>query len=198
VKRGIWAGNDTNGNETLKEPNDFFVPILQHSAGSDSPVLMLNLRYEQTRRNAIDSLINCVNNSTTSTATTCSEITDRVTIETMTKLDDSPPGALLLEPIQLMNSSNNNELVGVVVSTIVWHELFDNVFSDRVSGIQCVLEVGDHQSYTFDIEKGVATLSQISARDGKYERLKTSVVLTEPKVFDVEHSPQYYLSIYPT
>jgi hypothetical protein len=64
--KGIW-GKDANGNFThmttgnvsYPSPNqDILTPILQHNAGPH-PALMINLRFEETRGDAIDDVIAC-------------------------------------------------------------------------------------------------------------------------------------------
>jgi hypothetical protein len=43
------------------------------------------------------------------------------------------------------------------MSTIVWDEVLQNVFTSTVSGIDCVLET-DTQVYTYRVTNGVAVL----------------------------------------
>ena len=48
-------------------------------------------------------------------------------------------------------------MVGFIPTNIVLEELLENVFSDEVSGIDCVFEAGS-QAYTYSVREGVAYL----------------------------------------
>jgi hypothetical protein len=43
------------------------------------------------------------------------------------------------------------------MSTIVWDEVLENVFTATVSGIDCILET-ENQVYTYRVTNGVANL----------------------------------------
>jgi hypothetical protein len=49
------------------------------------------------------------------------------------------------------------QLTAVLMSTIVWDEVLQNVFTTTVSGIDCVLET-ENQVYTYHVTNGVANL----------------------------------------
>lgn len=197
--KGVWGLDDSleaedrryHDNEVKRDyesQNEFFAPVLQHSAGPSS-LLMLNLRFEETRGKAIDSLVACV---TENTSPSCAEITSVIELADS---EQPSPGALLMDPIRPIDGST---ATGVVLSTLVWEELFENVFSDEVSGIYCVLE-SDETSLTYVIENGIAYLqhSVPSYFQDNFEKYKTTVHLTPEDLFD-KNSPQYTLSLYPS
>ena len=47
------------------------------------------------------------------------------------------------------------QLVGVIISTLLFDELLNNMFSDQVSGIDCVIRTKDF-AVTYTIEQGEA------------------------------------------
>jgi hypothetical protein len=49
------------------------------------------------------------------------------------------------------------QLTGVLMSTVVWDEVLQNVFTTTVSGVDCVLET-ENQVYTYHVTNGVANL----------------------------------------
>jgi hypothetical protein len=103
--KGVWGRDtslgtsdnryhDTNGNTSYGSPNRVLTPVLQHSDGS-SPVLMLNVHFEKTRGEAIDSLIECETRRKISLEPVeCLVITDIISLA-----DESGPGALIMQPI---------------------------------------------------------------------------------------------------
>ena len=137
--------HETDGSTYYDSPNKIFAPILQHNAGAH-PALMLNLHFEETRGTLIDNLITCSKTNTVE----CSSITDMLTL---TSQEVEPgPGALIMQAIYPAN--NETSLVGVIASS---REVLENVFSDEVSGIDCVLKT-ETQCYTYSVVNGVATL----------------------------------------
>lgn len=198
--RGIWGVDDELDSSDRRyhdntverdydSPNDFFAPVLQHSDGPSS-VLMLNVRYEEKRGKAIDAMVSCAKEGLSSS---CAEITDVVSL--VGSEAASSPGAILLNPIQPVGGSN---VTGAIASTLVWEELFENVFSDEVSGIICVLE-SQHIHHTYMVDKGRASLVEgaVHSFHDRYRQYRVSTTLTSEKLFD-EKSPQYVLSLYPS
>jgi hypothetical protein len=49
------------------------------------------------------------------------------------------------------------QLTGILMSTIIWDEVLQDVFPDTVSGIDCVLNT-ENQVYTYHVVNGVANL----------------------------------------
>lgn len=106
--KGVWGKNDslgtsdnryheTDGSTSYGSPNKVFTPVLQHNAGP-FPALMLNLRFEETRGRAIDSLIECEKRRMISLEPVeCLVITD-IIILTSQKVEPGP-GALIMQPI---------------------------------------------------------------------------------------------------
>jgi hypothetical protein len=110
---------------------------------------MLNLHNQETLGTLIDNLITCSKTK----AEECSSITDILTVTSLGV--EQGPGALIMQPIYPVN--NETTLVGVIASSIVWDEVLENVFADKVSGIDCVLET-ETQVYTYSVVNGVAKI----------------------------------------
>ena len=171
---GIWMPNttcdcaDNRSHVTTTETSwgsdfDIVTPILQHNEGAH-PALMLNLHFEPSRGRIIDDIMRC-SGCTVSSETgeidclqapphpnpgICGAMTDMVIL---TSQEVEPgPGALLMEPIY--PARNTSELVGVIASSIVWDESLRNVFSNDVSGVDCVLS-STEQTYTYGVNDGV-------------------------------------------
>lgn len=140
--------HETDGSTYYDSPNKVFAPILQHNLGNH-PALMLNLHFQETRGTLIDNLITCSKTNYDE----CTSITDMLIL---TSQEVEPgPGALIMQAIYPAN--NETTLVGVIASSIVWDEVLENIFTDEVSGVDCVLET-ETQVYTYSVVNGMATL----------------------------------------
>jgi hypothetical protein len=140
---------ETDGSTYYNSPNKIFAPILQHNLG-DFPALMLNPHFQETRGKVIDGMIACGETNDED----CGAITSITDMLILTSQEvEQGPGALVMQAIYPAN--NSTTLVGVIASSIVWDEVLENVFSDQVSGIDCVLET-ESQVYTYSIVNGVA------------------------------------------
>jgi hypothetical protein len=147
--------HETDGTTSWGSPNKIFAPFLFHSAG-DAPILMGNYRTIEARGLDIDEMIACSEKrakSENASLIECSTLTDVVSF------GRSPfiPASVLHQPIY--PASSNLQLTGLVTSTIVWGEVLENIFSDEVSGVDCVLETESEtpQVYTYHVRNGHAT-----------------------------------------
>ena len=168
--KGVWGVNpklnttdnryhETDGSTYYNSPNKLFAPILQHNAGV-SHALLLNIRYEQTRGEMIDTIIDCSNQRQQlgDESISCIGMTDMLFLAGQNVADG--PSALILQPVYAADRSGSNqllELVGLISSAIVWSEVLVNVFADEVDGVDCVLET-DTQVYTYRVHAGHASL----------------------------------------
>jgi signal transduction histidine kinase/ActR/RegA family two-component response regulator len=83
------------------------------------------------------------------------------------------------------------------MSTIVWDEVLENVFTATVSGIDCVLET-ENQVYTYRVTNGVANLKgEGDLHDVNYDRFQRSIKLSGNEYYS-DSSALYTLSLYPT
>jgi hypothetical protein len=92
------------GNTSFGGSNDIVLPIFQHSNGAH-PVLLLNTRFEQTRRDVVDGVVECAQtrqfaklndvNKTAYKAINCGGITDIIALASAAHT----PGALIAQPI---------------------------------------------------------------------------------------------------
>jgi signal transduction histidine kinase/CheY-like chemotaxis protein len=208
--RGVWgmdASGDfyhvTNGTTLYQSPHqDIVTPVLHHNAGP-FPALMLNLRFEENRGKAIDGVIACsnerklrmMNDTFVDKNIQCGTISDMIIL---TSQEVEPgPGALIFSPIY--PDQDPTELVGVLASSIVWDEVLQNLFSNAVKGIDCVLST-DTQTYTYHIEKGMVS----PARQGdhhlkEYDEYATSILLSHASgLYSLDHSANYTLTLTPT
>ncbi|KAL3908729.1 MAG: hypothetical protein SGILL_008373, partial [Bacillariaceae sp.] len=210
--RGVW-GKDaegsiyhvTNGTTFYPSPHqDLIAPILHHNAGPH-PALMLNLRFEQARGQAIDDVIACSTDrrmqllenplSDNDDDIECGTISDMLIL---TSQEVEPgPGALIFSPIY--PDQDPNELVGVLASSIVWDEVLQNLFTDAVSGIDCVLST-DTQIYTYHIEEGIASLAQEGDLHlEEYDEYTSCILLSHASgLYNLENSANYTLTLTPT
>ena len=60
-----------------------------------------------------------------------------------------------MDPVVPLN--NPDQVVGFLGSLVVWDELLANVFSEVVSGIDCVLETSDNTTFFYQVNGGKAT-----------------------------------------
>jgi hypothetical protein len=172
--RGVFALNpslnstdrryhDTDGATYWNSPNKIMTPYLAHSLGPS--ILMANLHSFELFGRLIDAVIACsdgraraVSEDSSGQASRpqeCSVLSDVLILTGSTEDVKSGPGAIIMEPIYPTN--NDTVLTGLISSTIVWEEVFGNVFPSKTNGIDCVLAT-ETQVYTYHVTGGVATL----------------------------------------
>ena len=97
--------------------------------------------------------LDCSNAPAHPNASLCGAVTD---ILILTSQEVEPgPGALLMEPIY--PARETFQFVGMIASSIVWDESLRNVFSNDVSGVDCVLST-ETEIYTYRVTDGVPFL----------------------------------------
>jgi len=186
--------HETDGSTYYGSPNKIFAPFIQMSSGRH-PVLMLNLHFQHTRGNAIDSLMACAAEraNTSDLSRECGVITDILTLEGETT--PPGPGAVIFQPIYPAN--NRTTLTGISAASIVWQETLVGAFSDQVSGVDVVLTSMMSQ-YTYRITDGVALLIGAGdLHDPDYDRYGLSGALTPDGLFGGT-STTYTLAVYPS
>ena len=106
--KGIWGLDftlnnsdhryrETDANRSYSSPNKLFTPILQHSSGAH-PALLLNVRFEETRGNTVDRIIECARlRAKTGELVECGAITPFIYLAVQNMLDG--PGALFFQPV---------------------------------------------------------------------------------------------------
>lgn len=218
--RGIWNNDPegrtkaTDGSASFDSPNKVLAPMFQHNKGAHR-LLMMNLHYEETRGSAIDEVISCSEVRKNDTETVCGTITKILFLQ-----GETAPGALLIQPVYprrnktaVSNSSSSKivasiysshliycfpgQLTGIIVSSVVWTDLFLNIFNQDVNGIECVLRT-ETQSFTYQVNKGVAELLGEGEVVGQCRSgFNKTIALTTQDNFS-ENSPQYELYICPT
>lgn len=112
--RGVFGINPTLGTsdnryhvtpETktyYESPNDVFTPLLHINSGPH-PVLMLNLRFEETRGKAIDNIIACSNQRAQGgDSINCGVVSDKIILSSPN--DPPSPGALMFQPVYPANN----------------------------------------------------------------------------------------------
>jgi len=105
------------------------------------------------------------------------------------------PGASMMQPI--FPSNAKTEMVGVLVTSIVWSETMAGVFSENVDGIDIVLSTPDHE-VSFRVIKGIVTYQgEGDLHDRKYDEKKVHGDVTLPGYFAAQ-SVHYTISLYPS
>ena len=148
--------NETDGTTYWDSPYRIFTPFLYHS---DGPVLHLaNLRSIQSRGVVIDDMIRCSEERTrqlesaefnASTAYDCSVVSDIIDLSSSNPIEE--PAAVVYHPMYPENDPTT--FVGFLTSAIKWSDALVNIFSDGVSGVDCVFET-DTQAFTYRIQEG--------------------------------------------
>lgn len=165
--------NETDGETDWGSPRRIFTPFLFSSLGQ--LLFLANLHSLETRGGRdIDNMITCseerardMNMNTTSDNNNnaadadsslviipkdCSLITE---FTDLSRSDVVVPAAITIQPLYPAN--NPDVLVGFLTSAIKWEDVLFNVFSNKVSGVDCVVAT-ETQSYTYHITNGQATL----------------------------------------
>jgi signal transduction histidine kinase len=154
---------ERDGISSDANPNRILTPLVQHNLGPFSS-LMLNVRSVEVARDAIDSVIECTKKrNMAEDSRECSAITDVILFR---NTRNPRPGALIMQPIFPFN--NQTVLTGFISSSIVWDEIMRNIFSESVSGVDCVLQTGS-KVYTYTVINGDAYLGMYS--NGRLQRL---------------------------
>jgi hypothetical protein len=146
---------ERDGISSDANPNRILTPLVQHNLGPFSS-LMLNVRSVEVARDAIDSVIECTKKrNMAEDSRECSAITDVILFR---NTRNPRPGALIMQPIFPFN--NQTVLTGFISSSIVWDEIMRNIFSESVSGVDCVLQTGS-KVYTYTVINGDAYLRYV-------------------------------------
>ncbi|CAB9499408.1 sensor kinase/phosphatase LuxQ [Seminavis robusta] len=186
----------SDANNTWGSPNRVFAPILQHSTGDKAPVLLLNVNFEPTRGVMVDDLIQCSRERALMpdpSQVRCGVLTDMLNLAS--QQEGSGPDAIMMEPIY--PAQDPRTLVGFIVSSIVWREALENVFSDDVSGIDCVLRT-PKEVFTFGVQEGEAFVKgQGDLHDPLYNNYMADIEIVTQGDFS-NTSAVYTFEIYPT
>lgn len=169
--KGIWRMErslNSNGTTTRIHDNDeqtlqrkILTPIFQCCI--DNPgdkILMFNLHSDPKRRKPIDAIRNCTNNILMSLNNnkskvedypdySCGSMTDFVNIF---RFKHRGPASIFFHPIWPAEDPFN--ITGIMLSPIVWDEIFENVFNVDMDGVHCVLE-SETEVHTYIITKGL-------------------------------------------
>lgn len=182
---------ERDGISSDANPNRILTPLVQHNLGPFSS-LMLNVRSVEVARDAIDSVIECTKKrNMAEDSRECSAITDVILFR---NTRNPRPGALIMQPIFPFN--NQTVLTGFISSSIVWDEIMRNIFSESVSGVDCVLQTGS-KVYTYTVINGDAYLrGEGDWHDHAYAEYERRVSLTDADLFATS-SPPYTLILYP-
>eukprot|EP00977_Amphora_coffeiformis_P010853 scaffold2541_cov175-Amphora_coffeaeformis.AAC.9 len=183
--------HETDGNVSWGSPYKVFAPFLYHSDGA-AGILMGNYRTLPDRGKNIDEMIACSQERAETEDTSsmeCSTLTDMVSFGAILR-----PAAVLHQPIYPAN--NNLTLSGLITSTIMWEEVLEHIFTDEVSGVDCVMET-ETQAYTYRVSHGEAILGGAGdLHDAKFSNYRQTIALTSPGMFS-DSSATYSLTLYP-
>lgn len=168
--KGIWKpGAETGAPDFRVEdttvnrwgsPYNIYAPVL-HMNTIPNPGLMFNVHFDELRGGAVDRVIACSSAERSGghqqlggenpNPHACGSLT---TFIDSFKVDNQGPSALLITPVYPRDGDPDNKCVGVIGSLIVWDFLLQNIFADKVTGVDCVLE-SDKEAFTYTIVDGV-------------------------------------------
>jgi len=105
------------------------------------------------------------------------------------------PGASMMQPI--FPANDKTEMVGVLVTAIVWTETMVDVFADNIDGIDIVLSTPTQQ-VSFRVIKGIVTFQgNGDLHDPAYDDQKQEGDVTLPGYF-ANQSVHYTIALYPS
>jgi len=184
-----------NESNIFNSTHNIVTPLFESTLDADDRMLqmMFDLHSEPVRRRAIDKMMNCHRRYLDGIQPdhNCSLITDVVTA---INYKSRGPTAIIMEPI--LPAKDPEILTGFIVNLLIWDELLENIFADKVSGIDCVLEENG-QSYTYRITEGVAKYVDLGdLHERHYTSLGHCVNVTDDPSY-CPRSPTYKLCVYP-
>jgi len=198
------------------------VPIYQHAAGP-SKMLMFNMHASPLLGKTIEDMMTCAEETKQliqqhelkyskekilegggeaevppplPSLEDCTMVTEIAHNKTSpVQMQPNGPGASMMQPI--FPAFAKTEMVGVLVSAIVWTEVMADVFSANVDGIDIVLSTPT-QEVSFNVIKGVVTYQGIGDfHDPKYDDHKHEGDVTLPGYF-ANQSVHYTIALYPS
>jgi hypothetical protein len=141
---------DANESMPFNSKYALFAPIFQQNTG-DSSTLMLNLRFDPSRVDATDALVECYEEKKLNTSTECfAFVAEGFVEETRNEYTAS-----IVDSIS--PSDNLTEVTGFIAYSILWNDVLLNLFKESVKGIDCVLGT-DSLKVTYRIENGAPIL----------------------------------------
>lgn len=109
--------------------------------------------------------------------------------------EDMGPGANMMQPVYPAYSKT--EMVGVLVTSIVWTENMNDVFTRNVDGIDIVMTTPTQQ-VSFRVETGNVIFKGIGDfHDPKYDEFKKEGNITLSEYFAPQSTP-YHIAMYPS
>ena len=183
-----FRARETSGNTSWGSPYEILMPILQYDS-VNYPFLFFNTHADETRGKAWDKMISCSRDpAIQNKSVKCGSKTS------LLYADDKgdTPFAGIGSPI--FPANNRDILTGIVGTLITWTELFENLFSDEVNGIDIVLWA-EGRAHTFKVVDGV--VESEGRGDLHTDRGRgRSVVITDKDQY-TDDSPIYHLILYP-
>lgn len=212
--KGIWRMKKTE-NGTVRVPDNdkvtlergILTPIIQCCVDNPGdPILLFNLYSERVRRETMNGIIECsktmrqsIGQAQENLHESCWAMTEFVRIIRFNQVQAS--SSIMFAPIYPADAPW--EVSGFILSPLVWYEIFENVFSEVIQGVHCVLthhqylEGPNHEEFTFTIRNGrVESIMKGDLHDSKYDSLQASGNLTPHQ--HQAPSGGYSLTIYPT
>ena len=208
--KGIWRfekqGDDmvrVHDNDTSTDERQFLTPIFQCCIDNPGdPILLYNLHSEARRRKTIDGIIECTKNiqeelvegdsnvnATSYPEYSCGSMTEFVPIF---RFRTRGPASIMFQPVY--PTDNPWDISGLILSPIVWDEIFEATFSKNVDGVHAVL-TSETESYTYTITDGrVETFQKGDIHETKFDEDGVSVNLTWSDLHAMG-APMYKLSL---
>ena len=160
--RGVWRmANGARAHDDTPPPGrrPILVPIVQCCIDNPGdPIHLFNLYSEPVRRRAIDGILDCADRlreasraepNRTFPEYSCGSQTEFTRI---VRFRHRGPAAIFLQPIYAAEEPWT--VLGLVLSPVVFDEIFEDVFSQKISGVYAVLEA-EAGTYTYIINRGL-------------------------------------------
>jgi len=213
--------DDSGATGGWNSTKSIIVPMYQHAAGA-SPKLMFNLHASPLLGKTIEDMMACSEEKKElirehnlkyseeiildggevlvppplPSLKDCTMVTE-INHDQTSAVQKEPngPGASMMQPI--FPANDKTEMVGVLVTAIVWTENMVDVFADNIDGIDLVLSTPTQQ-VSFRVNKGVVTYQGIGdLHDPAYDEQKQEGDVTLPGYF-ANQSVHYTIALYPS
>jgi len=214
--------HDLSGETSWESKRRIIVPILQHSTGP-SKKLMFNLHSSPQTGQMIEDMMTCAEETKMlirehelnygglsfedieepevtppplPSLQDCTVVTDIIHNKT-SAVQGHPkgPGSSMMQPIYPAN--HKTEMVGVLVTSINWYEIFYNIFSESDDGIDIILST-PYQEVTYRVIAGNPVYQGPGdLHDRKYDHMIIDGEITPSECF-ANQSIMYTISFYPS
>jgi len=194
--------HDVGGNSARRygSPYRVLFPVTHVNEGIGVH-LMLNAHSQPVVGRAIDRMMACSSEEDRRQPEQDPEMTACGVLSNMQPFLRDPSRGTISRIIQPIYNAQG-KLVAASTTPIIWDQIFENVFADAVSGVDCILtSTTTDENYTYTVTKGVTTArGPGDLHQTKYDNFRRSVAVTGDDglhYYTTSASPSYVLHLYP-